>query len=280
MLRPWDRVSVGAKKLSDRLGIIRNFIWLFTVLAGAAVASFLALPNHPVLRAIIVIGSAILAGVGIGYLVGQSIEHRRAGSLGYRILQYHIDYSFNDADPRKHKHTVSIELLALRAGVGIYEGRYGWSGTGNDAGPRIVSGNARLIMAPPAPVTGWSRYYVILDRPLQRGGRAKFKFEHDLFDATGTFIPFLAKNLEQKIANNLTLRVKFPQKLPVPGSIVSCTRPTNPSDNVTLHEDEVKADTHNKLVEVVFNRPKVGRRYSLEWSWPEYLAYCTKRGSS
>lgn len=280
MSRSVARLGALVKRTSDALGVLRNFIWLFATLVAAGVVGYLGLAQHPALRTIAVVSCAILGGLALGYVCGQVVERRRTGSLGSRIVNYTIEYHFDDTDPRKQKHVVTIELLALLDGLGIYEGRYGWSGTGNDTGPRIVAGDARIIIAPPAPVTGWRRYYVIFDRPLRRGKKITFKFEHDLFDSSGTFVPFLAKSLDQRIDDKLSLSLVFPRSLPPDGSIVACVRSANPASKAVIQEDDLRYDARNKTVAFDFVKPKVGMRYSIEWAWPEYADYCVaKQGS-
>ncbi len=121
-------------------------------------------------------------------------------------------------------------------------------------------------------IAGWKRYYIILDRPLSKGKKAKFAFDQELFDSAKTFEPFLAKHVDQPVGQ-LIIRVHFSQALAPATNVVTCTRPADPGSKNILEESEMKLDANGRYAELVMVKPRLGYRYSIEWRWTDYATY-------
>lgn len=277
MPTPLSWAGGSFKRSADIAVAIQALVWAALAIGGIGSTLIVLLYRHHQIEAAVIGISAASFGICIGIIARLIWEAQRGGMLGYRIKSLTYEYSFDSADPRQQSQTVEVEILALRDGVGVYFGRYGWSGSGNDPGPRIVDGDAMILTTPPYASAGWRRIFIVLNRPLSKGKVIKFKYQHTLFDERGKFSPFLAKTLEEH-TDLLALKVVFPDTFMPKSRIIGCCRSASPASDKIYSESDLGLNSANRSVEMVLRNPKRRLKYAIEWNWPEYIEHCNQLG--
>ncbi|MCW6007978.1 hypothetical protein K1W54_26045 [Micromonospora sp. CPCC 205371] len=214
-----------------------------------------------------------LAVLGIATMIVGMVLIRRASVPPYTWESAEYEYRFDRDDPRRHVQVTKIKIRANRDDVALFRNRYHWTGQGENR-LRVLSVGHRIVAEGVTPESQRRYYYVLLDRPLNRGQTAVIHIRQDLYDAGYAFHPVLAKSLNEPVGE-LTLRVVYPSGLE-PWRVMARELVRNGNSDSgwrTLRERPVDLDSTGDTSEAVFetSSPRVGRRYDLAWEpWTKY----------
>ncbi|GAA4714720.1 hypothetical protein [Phytohabitans rumicis] len=258
----------SAHRLSNSISVFRNLWWLLLAVGGGGVVAWrLGRAGGWYLTV-----GTVLAVLGVVTLAAGIVMMRRASIAPYTWESAEYVYRFDGDDPRRQVQLTKIKIRANRDDVAFFRNRYYWTGQGES---RLLPLNGHRVVAERVAMDSQRRYYyVLLDRPLNRGDTAVIQIRQELFDEERTFQPVLAKSLNEPVGR-LTLRVIYPAGLE-PRHVVAreLVRSRNPeADWRTVHERDAEIESTGETTEAIFvaNDPRTGRRYALYWGpWGNY----------
>ncbi|MGA5304347.1 hypothetical protein ACPCHT_30845 [Nucisporomicrobium flavum] len=201
------------------------------------------------------------------------IIHRRhvvssVPPLGYRIRATTYTYTFDAADAGRQRQDIETTIEAVRGNVGLFEAKYRYSGDG-EVRLSLVEPTQILLTHPDMTYEGWTYYYVKLIRPLQPGETARITVRQEVEDPHRR-MDFQVTKTVRRPMKELTLIVNFPAAGPSQKNIWAVERPNAMTDSSSARLLEIQYDSSEHQAKLHVEKPKPGRTYAIEWTWPEY----------
>jgi hypothetical protein len=234
--------------------LIAALIAIFTTSAGAAVITFVL--HSPVALPIATFSGGLLFGSLMLFTVYLRAASARGVLLGYRWVSADYTYTISAENPCDHQQDVTVEIEAVRPKVTSFENRFMWTGQGeavieiNDTG-HSLGGQYQYA--------GWTYYSVNLGRELAIGERVRVSITQLLYDKESVFEPFLAKTLNEPIAE-LSLHVNLPE--PPLNAVRAEYSGAPPASDVVRRN---KIDSPGKMLEWHIQSPILRHRYEIRW---------------
>jgi hypothetical protein len=261
---------MGLKKFRELIDAVNSY-YGFALIVYAAVL-YVASHSHLFFWVFIIV-TPLLTG-WTGYLL-KSFLNRRNQRQGFNILSEAMTYEVGN----NHKYTLrySIRIKAGADHLMVYPIGYQWTGSGQEAIPKIVGSGQQLLGVTKQPsdkndtaeivpyvLTGsgeedWHYWFVALNPPVYKGEVVEIKYSQDFYDEKGTAKPYLYYIVRVPL-KRLELNVKFSSHaLPkiVTGSY------TRPSDARHSHATtDMHYDSEKQWATWVVEQPKNWFEYS------------------
>ncbi|GLY04597.1 MULTISPECIES: hypothetical protein [Actinoplanes] len=258
------------------MGIARNLGWLAVVVAGAVYASVnYAISDGPIPTLVSYASTGLLT-FGGGLLAGTLAMRAWIGKPAeYSWESAEYVYEFDPHDVLKQQQTVKVTIRANKNKVERFRNRYIWSGTGENPPPRVLGGHTLVPEISRPGLSAWDLpwryYYIVLDRPLNKGATADLEILQDLHDVDRTFRPTLAKTVTDPLGT-LKLRVIFPPGIrPAEVRAVewSWSKSSDGAWDISA-EKAIRVDSVTGEAVYAIEKPRVGARYELIWNDEKY----------
>lgn len=259
----------NAHRLSNFIGVLRNLWFLVLVVVGGGGVMVWQFSRTGGWFVTVGVGLAVL---GIVTLIVALVLYRRASVAEYTWESAEYVYRFDRDDPRRQVQVTRITIRANRDDVVLFRSSYYWTGKG-DSHLRVLNGH-RLVAEEVAMDSQRRYYYVLLDRPLNRGEKAVIEIRLELFDEAWEFQPVLAKSVSEPLSK-LTLRVIYPAGLE-PHQVLARELVRSPNSDLgwrAVRKKDAELRSTGDTREVIYETsgPRVGRRYELYWKpWSKY----------
>ncbi len=263
-----ERLAERTRALSTWVEVLRN-VWALAALLGLlgfvlARVAFAYYGLWPVLIGLAV----VLAAAATGFAGGRytATKQRASGEYSWHAADY--TYQIDQADVLHHIQTSTIRIRANHDNVQLFRNRYWWTGVGRSE-LAVLSPGHKLITE--LVRDAWCYYYILLEQALGKGGYTTIVVRHDLYDSERKFQPMFTKDVTVAVPN-LAIRVVFPPVLR-PSRVLAAELERSNTGEVywqVIHEREVHLDPTTGEVVYTVERPRLGRRYQLAWTWTGY----------
>jgi hypothetical protein len=262
------QIAERTRALSSWIEALRN-IWGLAALFGLVAFLLLRISvvRYGAWPTLIVLGGLAVAAC-LGFAIGWFAARVRLAVNDYSWESADYTYRFDPEDPLHHVQVARITIRANRHNVQLFRNRYWWTGVG-DSQLRVRSPQHRLL----ADIVrdAWHYYYVLLEQALSKGGRTTVVVEHDLYDKDRMFQPMITKDVSEALVG-LTMRVVFPAQMR-PRKVLAAELVRSRDRHVywqILKEREITVDDATGEVVFSVDRPRLGRRYRILWTWTGY----------
>jgi len=234
--------------------LVAALITIFTTSVGAALITFFLHKRFALPIATFAVG--LLFGSALLFLVYLRSASARGVLVGYRWISADYTYTISPTDPHDHQQDVSIEIEAIRPRVTSFENRFFWTGRGE---AEIFVTNPGQSLGGRYQYAGWTYYSVNLGRELAIGERTRVSITQLLYDKEGVFECFLAKTLDEPIAE-LSLHVNLPK---APLSAARTEYVGSPPSSQVVRRNQI--DSPGTMLEWHIPSPIMKHRYEIRW---------------
>jgi hypothetical protein len=193
------------------------------------------------------------------------IDVSSPGDYPFKLRLKDVEYGYkeNMQTMWQKKHFI---VEALNDGVQSFPDRYIWTGTPGTLRVSTRTPGFRIVNEHKEEI--WNHFDIAFPYPLQKGEKAEFTVEWELFDDKFTAIPFLSTPIDFP-TDHLTLRVILPISIrPVKAT---AQRYKTYIDQVPIEAKELQYDNDSQALIYDVTSPALKSKYMIRWWFVESL---------